>query len=298
MISAPTQCSGNPQNCRIVAAQPIAWIAVLFFVYGQIHSRYIQVLPCELLSPGIHVVLVGFCITILVKRRQDGPRLYYTFVLGLFILATTSVILHTYAAFVVLDLNHLALVIPSIGVCDLSHGLDNSDKNAEIGIANLQQADMTLRLGPVNDLLYDMGYAVQAVTVTSNLFTDLILIWRCFLVWEGRKRVISLPASLCFVNNVLGYLTMLNSRGDRPNFVGLQVDVRGEKLQPQSIVLLAYSLGSLCSNLLLTSLIVGRVFYISHRVARLSKQPVAQIYRTVIYAVVESGILYPMTLLI
>ncbi|KAJ8090863.1 hypothetical protein PM082_024785 [Marasmius tenuissimus] len=52
------------------------------------------------------------------------------------------------------------------------------------------------------------------------------------------------------------------------------------------------------NNLLLTSLIAGRVLYISRQVSTLNQRPVSKIYRTVIHASVESGVLYPMTLFI
>ncbi|KAK1215838.1 hypothetical protein PQX77_021539 [Marasmius sp. AFHP31] len=60
-----------------------------------------------------------------------------------------------------------------------------------------------------------------------------------------------------------------------------------------SIILLSFASGTFCTNLLLTIMIAGRVFFIGHQVAKLIKQPMGAMYKTIIHASVESGLLYP-----
>ncbi|KAJ8090995.1 hypothetical protein PM082_024919 [Marasmius tenuissimus] len=84
-------------------------------------------------------------------------------------------------------------------------------------------------------------------------------------------------------------------------FSGLEIksiETQNDDLTPQSIILLCFFVGIMCSNLLLTGMIGGRVFYISHRVAKLAKRPVTRMYKTVIHASIESGIIYPLMLLL
>ncbi|KAL0564256.1 hypothetical protein V5O48_017796, partial [Marasmius crinis-equi] len=40
----------------------------------------------------------------------------------------------------------------------------------------------------------------------------------------------------------------------------------------------------------------GRVLYISHRIAKYTERPVSKLYKTVVSASIESGLIYPITL--
>ncbi|KAJ8074222.1 hypothetical protein PM082_012525 [Marasmius tenuissimus] len=59
-----------------------------------------------------------------------------------------------------------------------------------------------------------------------------------------------------------------------------------------------FSIVSFCSHVLLTSLIAGRIFYISRQVTKYGALRVSRMYKTIIAACLESGLIYPVDLLI
>ncbi|KAJ8090870.1 hypothetical protein PM082_024792 [Marasmius tenuissimus] len=70
-----TGCLEEPQQCNVMFWFPIAVSCVLFLVYG------------------IHVVLFGVSITVLVKRRRERFRIHCILLTGLFFLASVSALL-------------------------------------------------------------------------------------------------------------------------------------------------------------------------------------------------------------
>ncbi|KAJ8092377.1 hypothetical protein PM082_023832 [Marasmius tenuissimus] len=233
------------------------------------------------------------------KRRAERFRIHCLLVAGLFVASTASVILNTYYAVLKLQVSNATHTSPYVASAPM-------DFDLPFTIGPDGNPNKTLRLLTYfYNLNSRVGYAAQAITIASNVLTDVILLWRCYLIWGSRMRVIVLPGLLCFGNTTLGCLTMVHFSDSQGEFSPLNpfTDLISEfwdspKLTPQSIILLCFSVGNMCSNALLTSMIAGRVFYISHQVAKDLKQPIQRIYKTAIYASLESGILYPLTLLI
>ncbi|KAJ8090864.1 hypothetical protein PM082_024786 [Marasmius tenuissimus] len=263
-------CLEYPRSCHLMLADPVlqSWV---------------------LLCYGIHLVLFAACLSVLAKRRPKHVHIHCFLVVALFVLATCEVILNTSIALLKSQamsflLNYPLVLFPTAG-------------EQFVGPQKLRAEDVQM---PSSwNLMRSMGMAEQGITVTSNLVTDIILLWRCYHIWGARRRIVLGPALLCFFNNVLGCLTMIGYGNDIFSFINLQtqrVVTADSKLEFHSILLLCFSYGSLCSNVLLTGLIAGRVFYLSRQFSTLSQRPVAKIYRTIIHASIESGVLYPMAL--
>ncbi|KAF9255962.1 hypothetical protein L218DRAFT_1029296 [Marasmius fiardii PR-910] len=84
----------------------------------------------------------------------------------------------------------------------------------------------------------------------------------------------------------------------------------GEKLTTDSILLVTFAIGSAAFNVLLTLLIeplidllvtatkAGRIFWISRKVARFTNASNRNMYRVIISATLESGLLYPIVLVL
>ncbi|KAJ8090865.1 hypothetical protein PM082_024787 [Marasmius tenuissimus] len=159
---------------------------------------------------------------------------------------------------------------------------------------------MLCRVHLLDFYVTNVDHASQAILVTSNLVTDIILLWRCYIIWGSRRRVVMLPALLCLVINAIGYLTILGAKGPQTYMKYLKFTMfqtgGHRKINAFQIYLLCFLCGSLFSNLLLTVLIAGRVLYISRQVSPFNQRPITRMYRTTIHASVESGVLYPIAL--
>ncbi|KAJ8090872.1 hypothetical protein PM082_024794 [Marasmius tenuissimus] len=214
---------------------------------------------------GIYIVLFGVCTSVLFGRKQERLRIHCLLITALFVLATATTVLNTYVTLINVQADSVYYNFPFM-------------PNGTASPPEPRHASKSIT------------FAAHGLTVTSNLLTDVILLWRCYLVWGSRVRIVLLPILLCSATNVLGYLTMSDGVHVH-DFASLEF--YPDKMAPQSVILLCFSFGTLCSNLLLTILIAGRVFYISHQVAKLTKQPIAEMYRTIISASIESGLLYP-----
>ncbi|KAK1227910.1 hypothetical protein PQX77_009071 [Marasmius sp. AFHP31] len=251
------------------------------------------------LTYGIHLVLFVVCISILRRHRHGRFRLHCLLVTALFVLATCGIALETAnATLSVYDEN----ILDSIPMMKYKVNLSSiwpsrSALEKLVGPQAPSPEDMWNQIFLLKSYESKLDYAMQAMIVTSNLVTDSILIWRCYIIWGSRWRVVSLPTLLCLVNN--GYLNIFYSTdfSDRLRSQGFtELWGSDDKSKAHVALLLCFSCGSLLSNLLLTVLIAGRVLHISQQCPRLNHRPMTRMYRTVIHASVESGVLYPMSL--
>ncbi|KAJ8074202.1 hypothetical protein PM082_012494 [Marasmius tenuissimus] len=151
-----------------------------------------------------------------------------------------------------------------------------------------------------------LSVVLQIIIVASNIMMEMILLWRCHAVWGRRFRVVILPSLLCLTINVLGIFAL---SGTSPGLTGLmppvdygtQTRLQGQlhKRSGNHVKLPFYfAVGSFCANILLAGLTAGRIFYISHRVERLAAQRVSKLYKTIIYASLESGVPYLFNILL
>ncbi|KAK7016807.1 hypothetical protein VNI00_018794 [Paramarasmius palmivorus] len=120
-----------------------------------------------------------------------------------------------------------------------------------------------------------------------------MMIWRCYFVWGQRRKVIIVPAVLCAVNNVAAIVFVAyfhDSIGPILLNTGL--------LWPDWYLYTAFLSGTILTNLLLTLLIAGRIIYISREATRYVGKSHRNMYKTVVAITMESGLIYPTTLII
>ncbi|KAJ8090871.1 hypothetical protein PM082_024793 [Marasmius tenuissimus] len=152
---------------------------------------------------------------------------------------------------------------------------------------------------PNISIMSGLNLSVQTMTITSNLISDIILLWRCYKIWVNRRRILLIPALLCLANNAIGYLAVFITHAAYGvvAFEGSLKLFTGDKLQIQSILLLCFLYGSLLGSLFLTALIAGGILNISRKIkSNVFKGPITRMYRTIIHASLESGVLYLMAL--
>ncbi|RPD79288.1 hypothetical protein L226DRAFT_531106 [Lentinus tigrinus ALCF2SS1-7] len=119
-----------------------------------------------------------------------------------------------------------------------------------------------------------------AACVLSNLMSDALLTYRCFVIWNSR-RVIALPAVI-WVASLLFSVGVLYGSG-KPNgdyFAGIA-----------TIFVTAYTASTIAFNVVVTALICGRIIHIGRRMRASYPDPAdAAVYTGAAAIVVESAL--------
>ncbi|KAJ7110894.1 hypothetical protein C8R44DRAFT_883359 [Mycena epipterygia] len=131
--------------------------------------------------PGAYAVLFAFYVHGLCRREIKNHRYLTVATVLLFILSTV----------------HCALQLASIT-------LNNRSLGQEIYADLLSGTDYT------EDLLYaSVNRAASAVYVTSNLIADGVFAFRCYAVWNFRRKIMILPLILIMAVAGLGYANVV-----------------------------------------------------------------------------------------
>ncbi|KAE9394657.1 hypothetical protein BT96DRAFT_182854 [Gymnopus androsaceus JB14] len=147
--------------------------------------------------------------------------------------------------------------------------------------------------------------ASDGVFLFANTLADVILLTRCYFIWDSRKSIIIGPVILCGINFGLQIAAVvLETEGD--------ISVLTHSLRNGSpdnttatIMIFAAGGGIILANTLLTGLIAGRIWRLSQKVncypefdkinkTRLNSKPIYRLVATV----VESGALYLISIIV
>ncbi|KAJ8074402.1 hypothetical protein PM082_015302 [Marasmius tenuissimus] len=133
---------------------------------------------------------------------------------------------------------------------------------------------------------------------------------RCYYVWNRQLVVVVVPAILCLACN--GLYVLPDTTDDlqlnlatavglayiidfNDNAIGLIDHINA--LQSFGPLYIAFLVFDFCSNLLLTSLLAGRIFVVVKQARASIGGGLPRFYSSIIVAILESGSLYPLTLL-
>ncbi|KAF9256695.1 hypothetical protein L218DRAFT_1007086 [Marasmius fiardii PR-910] len=143
----------------------------------------------------------------------------------------------------------------------------------------------------------------DTLKLAGNIVTDIILIWRCHCLWQGNKRIIVPISLLCFANNGIvnlwgglwvqiiqsGYADIVNawSNAFSSSLLTLLIG-KDPRVDDQFFILEIETFTAI------------KIFNIGHQVIRSveSSNRVKRMYRTIFFASLESGLLYPILLVI
>ncbi|KAJ8089909.1 hypothetical protein PM082_018487 [Marasmius tenuissimus] len=128
---------------------------------------------------------------------------------------------------------------------------------------------------------------LQMITSVANILTDSLLLWRFYHIWGRTKLCVMIfPCIVAAMANIYGCVQMGVGGADSAFKIRLP--------------LVYFSICALVSNIILTSLIAGRTFYIGYQVGKHLpfRATVPMLYRTVLSATLESGLIYPIALII
>ncbi|KAJ7179785.1 hypothetical protein C8R46DRAFT_1074664 [Mycena filopes] len=126
-----------------------------------------------------------------------------------------------------------------------------------------------------------INIAMGVVYVLTNLVADSIFIYRCYCIWNFRKRIVAVPLILLVATGGLGFASIIAC--GREGF--------SELLSINSLFAVSVVL-SILANILLMALTAGRIWWIGRGARAIMGPNVVKQYRTVIAMILESGALF------
>ncbi|KAJ7701715.1 hypothetical protein B0H16DRAFT_1640372 [Mycena metata] len=203
---------------------------------------------------GINVVLFCFCARTLYRCRLRNRRALFMAVSAIFILCTI----------------HWALqLVNAAELMVVLEAMAQAVKASHKEVAN--------RANRANQLNIVMG----AVYVLTNLIADSIFIYRCYCIWNFRKRIIVVPSVLLVACGCLGFASVIAC-----GMEGYSEFLFTTVFFPLSVIF------SVLTNVLLMALTAGRIWWIGRGARAIMGPSVVKQYRTVIAMILESGALY------
>ncbi|KAF5335421.1 hypothetical protein D9758_016906 [Tetrapyrgos nigripes] len=231
----------------------------------------------ESLVYGCYIVTFGMSMYTLSQRRKmnkSGLRWDVCALVLLFLITTVVTITDLIA--------NASILYNTFGLGGLRAGLSK---------AQIHRFDISMQM------VAEMGF------VLANFLTDFVLMFRCYIIWDSKLRIVIFPMILSFMNNLLGFsavVILLNV------FVG-DVDPVSERtlrnFNAANRMLVAFFFINVIPNLLITGMIAGRIWWIMKKLERINPdvEAIAQIrkrYRSTVILILESGLVYPATLIV
>ncbi|KAJ6541792.1 hypothetical protein B0H19DRAFT_1268745 [Mycena capillaripes] len=218
------------------------------------------VLIAEIFLYGTYVILFGFYLDILRRRGFSKHRWLHSATISLFVLCTA----HCIFLFASTVLNNNL---------DLSVTISSSLPPGTIDIAS----SSSLATVPGSITFAALNSTTNIVYVTSNIIADIIFIFRCYAIWNFRRRVIVFPTICTMGTAFMGYL----------NAAGL--------VTPGGHLATAFILSvmiSLTTTVILVGLSAGRIWWLARTARFTLGAKVASQYYTTCAMILESGALY------
>ncbi|KAJ8077829.1 hypothetical protein PM082_002269 [Marasmius tenuissimus] len=214
---------------------------------------------------GLYTNVFVLCLQVILRRNGSATRLYSISILLLFVLATVHVIAVTF-------------------------GLS---KQSLLDFTALKRRDFESLL---NYLRHDDSAWVSIANFSSsfmNIITDIMLVHRCYVIWDSPKALLYTLAAAAFATNgiiLAGTIVVCYQLGPGNH-------------SNRALYLAARQISMGCSiamavfNSLLSLLTAGRIWWISREARRHMGTSTHARYKVIVASILESGLLYPTTLI-
>ncbi|KAJ8076000.1 hypothetical protein PM082_021982 [Marasmius tenuissimus] len=143
-------------------------------------------------------------------------------------------------------------------------------------------------------LLPAFGVSSTILTMMANILADVVLVFRCYVIYNFRKIIILIPAIACLLSNVLGVISMAIYLS-----AGVKLSSPLAKLIDKAIYLenTYYSLNALI-NVVLTIMVAGKIWLSSRQSNYYDPPKSKKRYASIAAIIFQSGMLYPLVLVI
>ncbi|ESK94360.1 hypothetical protein Moror_8170 [Moniliophthora roreri MCA 2997] len=223
----------------------------------------------QFLLYGIYLMLFLSCLSVL--KRQGLTRASHFHLISLsslFGLASVSVVLET--ARILWDATYYFSI--------MTH-------NEELMKQLMSQAGKRIQ--------YGFNGTVAVLYLIGNIIADMILIFRCYIIWGHRKPIVIGPIVACTLSNLLGTACtiIIIVKGSATQDAGMGW------FQLSHLMMGIYMILNLFITMILISLVAGRIYWISRRSSGVASATSRKRYNTVAAIILESGLIYPLVLI-
>ncbi|KAF9063984.1 hypothetical protein BDP27DRAFT_1426363 [Rhodocollybia butyracea] len=212
------------------------------------------------------------------QAQQHGRNRYYQItVMFLYMLATTALVL------AILEYNQENLLLFSV-VFNNAIGGAFFDPVVQAHFSAFESIDI----------------AEAAVYVTANIIADALLLYRCYVVWGARKYIILGPFLISLTNTALGLAAaVLEQKSSDRILIAVAANLgENASLKAVSAISTSFLAVNLVTNIVLTGLIAGRIWWISQETRRSLPGVGGKNLNSIVAMILESGSLYPVALAI
>ncbi|KAJ6483291.1 hypothetical protein C8R45DRAFT_1001036 [Mycena sanguinolenta] len=199
----------------------------------------------------IYVILFLFSIYTLIRRNSSGRRFMLGTSSAMFLLGTSGML---------------------FTVVQMTVSFPLFEAQIECAAADLERLERSIRL------YNNIAAASMFRVVINNVLTDVLLSYRCYVIWGSRRIVLIVPGIFILATCVAGFLGTVS----RYFYLG--------KL-PFSDLRAPFALAG-ATNLILMCLTAGRIWYMSRDARNVNRRSLHKRYHAVIAMIVESGALY------
>ncbi|KAJ7504909.1 hypothetical protein B0H11DRAFT_2221097 [Mycena galericulata] len=133
-------------------------------------------------------------------------------------------------------------------------------------------------------LYHALALAQDVILAVNNLVTDLLLLYRCYVIWGSRRRILVVPGLMMLATVVVACVTVLGYY--HLIILSLDIDTR-----------VPFIMGG-ATTILLTCLTGGRIWYIRREGRLLAQRMPRRLYDTAVAVILESGLLYCLCVII
>ncbi|THU82674.1 hypothetical protein K435DRAFT_872086 [Dendrothele bispora CBS 962.96] len=233
------------------------------------------VMSIEYFFYGLYTVL--FVLSIWVIQHVHAKRnttttsktnqLHLTSMIVIFILTTSAIVLHSALNGQLILQNHFQ---------DGAFGASSTPKLINsLGIIG-HMSDHKVGVSPRTKI---------QISFYSSFVTDCLIIYRMYLIWGRRGRIVAVPLVISVLNHVLGFI-MTFSALHKP-------------IAHQDVLELTFFIIDLLNNVVITFLNAGRIWKINRNARSIMElRSNINYHRTAMKIIIESGILYAVILVI
>ncbi|KAJ7468054.1 hypothetical protein FB451DRAFT_1257927 [Mycena latifolia] len=202
----------------------------------------------------LYAVLFMFSIYTLIHRNPPGRRFLLLTASAMFLLGTSGTVVSVLMAGILFQSNK-----------KLIEGSND--------LARLIQVYVTLEL------------IASILLVTSNFVADLVFLYRCYIIWGSKKRILILPGLSTLATLVVECISSVDSYNP--------TRVQKQYIDPRISFIMAAG-----TNVIFVCLTAGRIWYKRHEARIINCTTVRKRYETVIAMILESGAIYCLSMIL
>ncbi|KAF9060630.1 hypothetical protein BDP27DRAFT_1339349 [Rhodocollybia butyracea] len=210
--------------------------------------------------------------------------------------------------FYIISLSLLYVLITSVTILYMTSTYESLISGTMIGLTfspSFRQLSVDQHTNP--DIHYvaflDQNTSMMTIYMIAKQLIGLVQLCRCYHLWESRKSIITPPIILCALNALffIGGLILETQKESNLDPPFLLASERKNIFGIATILSLTFALVTMATNVLLTALIAGRLFWLmkmTNKYLDTNSQMNHQKIKQIPIIIIESGCLYPATIIV